>query len=207
MNRAAILSSLLILATPAAAQLAPYWVPDAGCTINFLVDGNPLTATAAAPMDYTQSAAGNWSTFAYAFDDDGDVCLREHRWFSTAEPQQYPVRTYDPPAKVLDYPLTAGKTWQSDTTEIRDDEYHVERPLTISASVIGPDVVATGLGDLDVVVVHIDYQYTDGYGGDWSKTYYLHDQLGPVQDLVSITGCDLVPTESITWGAIKALAE
>jgi len=195
---------VLIMAGTASAQLAPYWIPDDGCTLLYEIDGNGMTLEAFAPLGFTQSAAGNWAAFSFVFDTEGDVCWSEYDWYEPSGNPNPQHQWFEPPLKILDYPLTTDKTWQATATEMRTG--YPNRTLTTTGTVLGPQTVETGLGTLDVIAVRIDYTYSD-YTGSWSKTYYLHDQLGHVLDLVALTDCDVTPVEPTTWGTIKAMYE
>ena len=54
--------------------------------------------------------------------------------------------------------------------------------------------VETGIGELEVLEVTIN-----------DLTHYLHEQLGDVTYLVSLTHCNVVAEEEISWGTLKAV--
>jgi len=109
-------------------------------------------------------------------------------------------KDYETPLKILDYPLTTGKTWTSES-QIRYNSSGLWKPISLIGTVVGPQVVETGIGQLDVIKVSITY--TD-QRGTYAVTYLLHDQLGDVTNLVSFTGCETVATEDVPWGSLKS---
>ena len=196
---------LCLIATPALAQLVPYWIADAGCVKHL-----------EAEFPHTIESLPGLSTFEiytdadveirrdYGFDDEGDVV-----WSGTATTWggAWWDETYEhfgPPLKILDYPLTTGKTWTCEATRSVNGVVQglcIDPQLT--GTVVGPRSVATGLGTLDVIEVAIDIHYN--HCDDVHYTFLLHDQLGDVTDLVDLTGCSIVPTQDLSWGSLKSI--
>jgi len=208
-----ILTGLILLVTlPAAAQLAPYWLQDEGCAVEVNGDtptmsGLHYTAqTTRTPLklfrDYINTVT-DWTSYWYHIDDDGDLFVDSMESFTPSGGYDTEYYYYDPPYKLLDYPLTAGKTWTTTTYPTDLIPGGIERQNVFTGTVIGPQIIDTPLGSLDVIEVAItrsvpSRSYTS------TTTYYLHEQLGNITDLVALTGCGTVANEASTWSGIKS---
>lgn len=197
---AALLAILTVCGT--AAQAAEWWIPDPGCVTTVNVGPNyDRTMSSRRPFfmrwQDTGEAPDYYTDFEYTLDTDGDLCMTRWEWMCCGMHSAV-FYTYDPPLKILDYPLTDGKTWTA--TSVRHySEFSRPVDVSVTGSVIGSRVVETVVGPLAVVEVTLDYSW-----GTQPQTYLLNEQLGNVKDLVSVTGCEAVATESLNWGSLKA---
>jgi len=200
-----ILGLFLLVSAPAVGQLAPWWVSDAECQKEIISGGYVHTITAIAPL--TLSMVPYFASFSgyyeerYALNEDGDLCRTRDEWLDPALSHSPQWQDWETPLKILDYPLTTGKTWTSESRN-RLNSSGLWRTVNLTGTVVGPKVVETGIGQLDVIEVIIDYFY---HYGQNTITYLLHDQLGDVTNLVSFTGCETVATEDVSWGSIKSI--
>lgn len=198
--------AFLLLATGATGQLAPYWVPDAGCQKHYEQDLTvPWLVEARAPLTlhFEIFADMYWESRRYEFDDEQDVCWEHTDWYQSSHGWDVETDWFTPPVKVVDYPLTTGKTWQS-TSLWHTTTHSIARNCVVTGTVIGPRVVETGLGPLDVIEITLHYDFAGG-PPDYTTTYYLHEQLGDVRNMVATDGCGLVPAEATTWSKVKAM--
>ena len=102
----------------------------------------------------------------------------------------------------LDLPLDTGKTWSSTTAS----PVNWDLPwtaMTLVGAVQGPTTVTVPAGDFEVIVVTLDYRFEGAPEYDYTEELWLHEQLGPVENLVSWSG--IISDESMSWGAVKAL--
>lgn len=191
------LVSLLLLAPAASAQLAPYWLPDPGCSLTI---GSEVWSTESPLILHIQGGTGVWSDEIYVFDTDADLCLQSTRNDDPTNPGSDVWSTYDPPLKVLDYPLAEGKSWSTSGTQTSTPG---GGPVAVSmtGTVGGTRTVDTVLGPLQVVEFVLGYTSP---AGTVTYTYLLHEQLGVVNDLVAVSGCDVVPTTDTSWSGLKA---
>lgn len=137
--------TLLVLVSPAAAQLAPYWIPDLGCVLTRGYPTVPYTVEAQAPLQLFFDYGEGWERQAYVRDDEDDLCLSRVD-FNYPDGEFW--SSFTPPFKILDYPLTTGKTWQG-TYEWRDSSDDPVRMCTFTGTVIGPRTIDSALGPLD----------------------------------------------------------
>ncbi len=195
---------VLLTALPAQAQLAPYWVPEPGCYLDMAHDGGMLqtywgseSMKLVSTQDFMAITSQN-----HQYDDEGDLILTLS---STVDPSiddgGYYV-TMNPPLKVLDYPLTTGKTWTSTSVSNSSSSFSLPRTNIVTYTVVGPRTVDTVLGQLDVIEVERSWLVTDLWTTD--RTMYLHEKLGDVFGLVSQNGCTVVPVQNMTWDGLKA---
>lgn len=205
MKRMIALISLLLFASAASAQLAPYWIPAPGCVKHLVNQSDPATVEAQLPLRlfWTMWGGDDTESYIYEFDDEGDVTWAQLDWFQSATSHDMQIETYTPPVKVLDYPLITGKTWQSSSFWDRWGP-GMGRSVVVTGTVVGPREFETGLGVLDVIEVSLQFDFTIDYM-DYTRTYFLHEQLGDVSYLVSLEGCDVVATEPVAWGSVKSL--
>lgn len=192
---------LLIASATADAQLAPYWIPAANCVKNYESEGMTWTVEVQGPLAlHRRDIDEAWDTEMYEFDADGDIAWLGAERFEPAhlDPSYY---TCTPPVKVLDYPLTTGKTWEAVTSF--GTEHYPPRTLVVSGTIIGPGQIDTPLGLMDVIVMTLHYDFSASYP-DYSETLYLQEDLGEVMSLTSLVDCGQVPTEGMTWGAVKS---
>jgi hypothetical protein len=112
------------------------------------------------------------------------------------------ITTYDAPLKYLDFPLETGRQWSSSAGIIPWDPQATPVQVTLAGEVIGPETCTVPAGVFDVIVVRLTLTCADEPWRDWTRTLWLHHQLGPVNDLVSWTG--VVGTGPISWGSLKA---
>ena len=194
----------VILATPCSAQQVPYWIADVGCVKHHDTGELPRTVESVNHM-MTHEIAECWEqdiTCDYALDDEGDV-VWNWRVFDGHFTYDTIYEAFDPPLKVLDYPLTTGKTWTTDA-----DRYVTGLDtglcvfVTLTGTVIGPTTVETALGVLDVIEVYVEMDYY--HCPNEYHTFLLHDQLGDVTGLLDVTGCEIVPTHELSWGSLKS---
>lgn len=208
MKTLALTGLLLLVSAPSFGQLAPYWISDDGCQKGIVNgDGLDLTLTAIAPLTlrwtpYDGTGVGydeDW----YVLDGDGDLCRTFEIWldYTTSYDEQW--REWDPPLKIIDYPLTPGKTWTSESQCLWNGQ-GLWRPHTLTGEVVGPTTVDTGIGQLDVMEVVIGGTALNASRSEMEQTFYLHDQLGDVTGLVSLSGCNPVAAEELSWGALKS---
>lgn len=205
MRTSLITTAIVLLASGAAAQLAPYWVPDAGCVERFYFQYSSWTVEARTPLTlYREDGFGtDWQSYLYEFDEEQDVCWARVDWYQSSHGWDVESDWYTPPVKVVDYPLTTGKTWQTSTL-MHTTTHSIARACVVTGTVIGPRVVETGLGPLDVIEISLHFDFA-AVPPDYTLVYYLHDQLGDVRYLTELDGCAVVPVESTTWSRLKAL--
>ncbi|MDY0111264.1 MAG: hypothetical protein RBT60_15155 [Candidatus Krumholzibacteria bacterium] len=197
-----LLLALSLPAISARSQLAPWWIPEEGCVF---VWSGPKYTWAGAPLNLVEATEYNWPDDGlmevryYTIGDDDDLYLYRRYWGYSLEETNY---FYNPPLKELDYPLVAGKTWVSHS-HITNDSGLIPRDLILTMTVIGPQVVYTVIGWLEVMEV-VRVQETVGVGST-TTTLYLHEQYGNVNGLHGVQDCDLVASEQVSWGSVKSL--
>ena len=190
--------TLLLLVLSADAQLTPYWIPDLGCVLTRGYPTVPYTVEAQEPLKLYFDFGDAWERHTCVRDDENDLCWNRVDFNDSGE--EY-WSSFTPPFKILDYPLTTGKTWQA-TYEWRNSSDSLVRMCYFTGTVIGPRTVETGVGPLEVIEVLHEVFWNSGQA---STRYYLHEELGDVRDLLALDGCDVVATETTTWSTVKAL--
>lgn len=96
--------------------------------------------------------------------------------------------TYDPPVRVLDFPVTPGKTW---STEARVSGTALGNPFTVYSEDYASEVDATGtlttpFGLFDVMRVRIDLTRTVNFIPTRVRTYaFVSECFGTVANVVS----------------------
>lgn len=199
------LTLFLLLATPAFAQLAPWWISDDGCQLFIIQEhGEQVTIVSQAPLRLRQTAVGaiGYSEQTYVLDADGDLCKSSWEHYDPSIDLSPYGGSLSPPCKVLDYPLTPGKTWVSESL-VRSSYGGIARPYVLTGTVVGPRVVETGIGQLEVV--EVTHEFFIGTDNHRTYTYLLHETLGDVTQLASIAECDLVPVKETSWGCLKSM--
>lgn len=195
---------VLISAGPAAAQLAPYWIPSVGCEI--------VCGTSPTSLEYRFGTAGPLSLWHTT--DHFDYTIERYAWDGAnglcRTQDDHPGMdsyyfTYTPPLKVLELPLITGATWTSDSVRTYHGDSHImTRAYHLVTTVVGPRTVETGIGTLDVIEVTCHLTMTPG-PAPTTTTLLLNDQFGDVTNLVSIDGCAVVSSEVVSWGQVKGL--
>jgi len=201
--RSILLTALLLtIALPAAAQLAPWWIPEEGCTV--VCDRGAFGwnyAWGEAPLRLHDTYDHMFfDERVYAHDAEGDLCKVRSISVQWSDVTNF---YYDPPLKELDYPLTTGKTWVSESHRTNDGGL-LPRDLILTGTVVGPLLVDTYLGPLEVIEVHHVLDVV-GTSGSRLTVHYLHEQFGDVMGLISIDGCNVVSDASRGWSGIKSL--
>jgi hypothetical protein len=194
--------AVLMIWAPASAQLAPYWIADEGCVLHFPTDVQ-IEARAVPLSLVSEYDPMNGESRFYSFDAEGDLC-----WVGTdISSPAYPGGGYsqgcNPPLKILDYPLTDGKTWAVEANWSNSE--FATGAVTLVGTVVGPATVETGLGILEVVEVRHEFSCTFPAGPNDTETHFLHDQLGDVTGLIELTGCSTVNAPTVTWGGLKSI--
>jgi hypothetical protein len=197
MKTFSIACMLVLGSIPAHGQFAPYWIGNAGCQKELIFEDSLQYTASSAPhtltwAPYWGQVTGYYSE-GYIFDEEGDLCKTRADWLDESVSHSPQMTEWDPPLKILDYPLTAGKTWTSESRR-RTNQQGLWWPVTLTVTVIGPQTVETGIGQLDVLEISMD-----------GSSLFLHEILGDVAYLVSISGCDVVATEEIAWGTVKSI--
>jgi hypothetical protein len=201
MKTTAFLGLILFFATQAFGQLAPWWIPDVGCQLG-LINGSTINSKEPLNLVYLNPDWGDSIIIYYIFNGESDLCRTKMEHVRIGEPNLSTRWDFETPLKILDYPLDTGKTWTTDT-RVMVNSNGVWLDYSLTATVIGPQVVDTGIGLLDVIQVTNTYTFEGGNNS--SGTFFLHEQLGNVTNLVSLTECTTVATDEISWGNIKAL--
>jgi hypothetical protein len=204
MKLVAGLGIVLLIAAPAAAQLAPYWIPDDGCEIAREGDYNAV--------EYYQGVEGtlglrcttDHSDFwleHYTGDGNNGLCLASIATLG----MNNDVYEYNPPLKVLQLPLTSGLTWTSESVRTHQGGGTVPRTYTLTSTVVGPRTIDTVIGPLDVIEVTQVLTIVPHPDGPWTFTRLLNEQFGNVHGLLGTEGCTAVPTDAVSWGLVKSL--
>lgn len=199
--RAAALVLVFISIGIGAAYGVEYFPSESGPTfvygsgLDVVIDGSP-----AAFSRVSCPSCWVWWWDSFRVNSNGDVeqtSFGSYAWSGTESDDHI----FDPPLLYLDFPLETGKSWVSSALE---RVYFADSDsLTLFGSVIGEQIIDVPAGQFEVYEVSLYYRYQNDHTRDNWKTLYLHRQLGPVGDLTSWTG--VVPTETSTWGGVKAL--
>lgn len=192
---------ILILAAPVSAQVVPYWIPDDGCTLGYGPDGVAVEwyEGRESPLEMVHTMDHLDFRFDQYDRDDDDLFLTD-QVYAGMEDHRF---SYDPPLKCLDMPLTTGKTWTSESVRTREGGGSAPQTHVLTCTVVGPRIVDTILGPLDVIEVIRELTISSSY--TTVSTLLLNDQFGNVNDLVSLSNCATVATEGLSWGEVKAL--
>jgi hypothetical protein len=195
----------LLLSAPVFGQVAPYWIPDENCVVGHDGGYEPYTKRRLGSGLILRVDWGyRWEDARYVLDDEGDLCMTESSSFDPAASLSETGYSYATPVKILDYPLTAGKTWYSETTRTAwTGIVTVPRFYSKSTTVVGPRVVDTVLGPLDVIEISCTTQVFNS--SPFTTVYLLHDQIGDVTNMVSFSNCDTVADKKASWGNIKSM--
>lgn len=202
--RALILSATLALAAGRASAV-PYFPSESGPT--FQVTSGTVTIEASGPSFARVHSTGSgyyqfWSVESFVVDCDGDVLKSDEGGSCSACPDP-DITYFDPPYLLLDFPLTTGKTWGTETLTRELWGPYEPVPVTVTGTVVGPATVTVPAGTFDVIEVRIFRQCLQRPELDQNFVYWLHPQLGPVNGLVSWEG--IVPDEPVSWSGLKAL--
>ncbi len=194
----------LFIAAPAAAQLAPYWIPDDGCEVACAGEYNPVDyrqgVGASLGLRVTSDHYDFWLEH-YTWDGDNGLCLT-----STSHVGMDDFTwVYDPPLKVLQLPLTPGQTWTGESVRTSQGGGTIPRTYTLTSTVVGPQTIDTVIGPLDVIEVTQVLTVVPGVDGPWTSTRLLNEQLGDVRGLLGLEGCTAMAVESVPWGVVKSL--
>lgn len=203
MRKVLILVTLVLFGSAAGAQQALYWIPDVGCTLTRGTSDLSYTLSAEEPLRLFLDYDTGWERHSYARDGEDDLCWSRTDWFDPAYSHDEQQNTFTPPVKVVDYPLIAGRTWQT-TSAWRTTTHSLVRTCVVTGTVIGPRVLDTRIGTLDVIEITLAFDYDAG-PNDFMRTFFLHEVLGDVSDLLAIEDCTVVTTEPATWSRVKAL--
>ena len=137
----------------------------------------------------------------FGLDENEDVLLQGQGYLYLNMPSPELVE-YPTSLTYLDFPLESGKTWTSTTARpvLWDEPWTA---LTLTGSVQGPTTVTVPAGEFRVIVVTLDYQFEGAPELDYTDELWLHQELGPVGNLVSWSG--ITSDQAMPWGAVKAL--
>ena len=198
MKSVVILAMMIVLAVSSSVASTPWWIPADDAVLNYSEDSNIWIIKPFAPMGlHMQYPAGDiWRYFS--FDGEGDIYANSYTIMEPAmslSPLEY---QWDPPLKILDFPLTTGKTWQSES--MWRPETGIPKAYTLTGMVVGPKNVTIGDYTIPVIEVVVEKQWSSF---TFTTTYLLHEQLGDVSNLVSWSGT--VANESISWGKLRCL--
>jgi putative MATE family efflux protein len=174
-------------------RAAPWWPSTPGSTFTYLDRTVVLTGTETA---FSRVVTRVSDTFVedYAVDKNGDVV--SHGWQNAGgDLHQF----HDPPVVWLDLPLVVGKTWSS-VTDITRPERGGEH--VVAGAVTGAGTVLAPAGPLEALFVELTFTPVQATHLPWTVVLALHEQLGPVDGLVSWTG--IVENRSAAWGDLKA---
>ncbi|MFO7652197.1 MAG: hypothetical protein R6X25_00055 [Candidatus Krumholzibacteriia bacterium] len=196
-----LLVSLLLVGS-VHAQLAAYWIPNAGCLESF-DDGWRYTRQAGLPLMIQVESLECVEGEYYELDGAGDLCHARLTSYCPATSHDEFWSTYTPALKILDYPLTTDKTWTAQASWQSSDG-GLARTTYLTGTVVGPRVVETGIGALPVIEVTLNY-VSSGSAPSGTRTWYLHEQLGRVNDLVSVTDCAPVAASGPSWSGVKTI--
>lgn len=193
----------LLVAAPAAAQLAPYWIPDDGCEVAHAGDYDPVEyhqGTGPLALRVTSDHSDFWLEH-YTWDGDNGLCLASASHMA----MDNDTWLYNPPLKVLQLPLTPGQTWTGESVRTSQGGGTIPRTYTLTSTVVGPQTIDTVIGPLDVIEVIQVLTVVPGIDGPWTYTRLLNEQLGDVNGLLGLEGCTAMAAESVSWGAVKSL--
>ncbi len=204
MFRLAILSLLLLLlvAAPAVAQLAPYWIPDEGCELARQF-GTSMTQYYRGENSLDLSITSDHVEYhieVYSWDGNDGLCRSRNDYPG----MDYVIYRYDPPLKVLQLPLSVGATWTSESVRTRQGGGSIPRTITLSSAVVGESNVETEIGTLHVFEV-TEVVTSEPGGFTDTTTRLLNDQFGDVSGLIGMDGCTTVADEPFSWGSVKSL--
>ena len=138
---------------------------------------------------------------SYRIDATGDIYETQFAAFADAAPDP-DIYSYMPNPLYLDLPLEAGKTWETASALYYYLGTDPVDTVTLSGHVLGPRSVTVPAGDFEVIEVELHYEYAIDNWRSRTEVLWLHRQLGPVNGLESWEG--VVPTESPSWGTLKA---
>lgn len=192
---------VLVIATAAQAGLAPYWALDSGAVLFFAEHSMAFSGTPGVSCNVGLESPYEGISDDFVFDSEGDLCFTDYAINNYVDGQPS-WGHFAPPIKVLDYPLTVGKTWTS-TSNFSQPPSTNTVEVTYTGSVLRTEVVTTELGDFPVLVVQLVKESPLWVPRLGTSTYYLHEELGEIRGLVSVSG--VVGTESQSWGGVKAL--
>jgi hypothetical protein len=206
-SRFAITALLMIgmAAAPGTLRAVPWFPSEAGPTFTFTY-GTVVIGDGPTPSAFSRSlcmGGAPWGCESQVFqvDTEGDVEYLSLGISGPAMPDP-DITTYDAPLKYLDFPLETGRQWSSSAGIIPWDPQATPVQVTLAGEVIGPETCTAPAGVFDVIVVRLTLTSADEPWRNWTRTLWLHHQLGPVNDLVSWTG--VVGTGPISWGSLKA---
>lgn len=194
----------LIMATTVVAM--PYWPSVNGAAFEYS-DKTVTVYTSGATFvrGWTDGGGSVWFSYAdhYARDADGDLVVTGQSSMCSACTS--PSETYfDPPWKLLDYPLTPGKRWSTTYAQFNPQENPFFYPdLIVTVEVVRETTVETPWGTLPVVELGFYRARADRPQDYEMSSMLLHVDLGPIEGLVGYSG--VVPNTGISWGDLKAL--
>ncbi len=195
---------VLGLLAPCAAQAVPWFPSESGPTFSYPGGAVSIWGSDAAGAFGRGSCWAFWPfqcrSDAFTLDAGGDIRFQSVGSSSAAMPDP-DVTVFDPPLLYLDFPLETDKTWVSQAEVRRDGQ----DPLTVTLTgrVVGPATVTVPAGTFEVIIVELSCAGPEGLPLLPIGELWLHDKLGPVNDLLSWTG--VVGIGPISWGTLKVM--
>ncbi len=201
-----ILAALLGLSMGALPARAVPWFPSEPGPILHYPSGTVTIDGAGASFARVHETGGGsfffWNVEGFRVDADGDILKSDEGGSCSACPDP-DITWFDPPYLLLDFPLTTGKTWITETMTHELWGPYEPVPVTVTGAVEGPATVTVAAGTFEVIKVRIRRTCPARPQLDQDFVYWLHPQLGPVNGLVAWEG--VVPAEPHSWSDLKAL--
>ena len=204
MSRILILLLLLIASSAAAVD---YWPTGDGITFHYINGSgimdteitNPIYEGRILRADAIHQSSSGGNGLTCEIDGDGNVVV--HEWTAYAAYYSEPeLWWWDQPFVLLDFPLTVGKSWTTETT--CHSQWDQSFDETVLVEVAAASQLQVPAGTFDVFEIRVTTSVVE-------LTYWVNRDLGPVQvdpggwQLVYWTG--IVPSEASSWGDVKTL--
>ncbi len=201
-----IFAVLLLLACSALpVHAVPYFPSESGPIFDYPT--GTVTISNRGGSFSRNSTVGYASYFWHEFEGfqvtaEGDI-LKSYEGSNCSACPDPDITEFDPPYMLLDFPLTTGKTWITETMTPELCCSYEPVPITVIGAVEGPAIVTVPAGTFEVIKVRIYRLCPARPQLNQDFVYWLHPQLGPVNDLVSWEG--VIPVEPSSWSDLQAL--
>ncbi len=198
MKSIVILAMIFCFTASSSVASIPWWIPTDGTVLTYSEGSNiwvttPFSSTGL-HLAYPEGDTWNY----YSSDADGDIYINSYTVLEPAVSLSTLDYQWDPPLKMFDFPLTTGKTWQSESMWVPPTG--LPKAYTLTGRVVGPKIVTIGEYTMPVIEVTVEMQWLTY---TYTTTYLLNEQLGDVNNLDSWSGT--VSSEAISWGKLRCL--